>query len=254
MDEPSQIKQLDIEYHRLAAAKYDQHVTRNFHFYHVHSLHPWAGRLLTKFGEPLVLDIGTGTGIVACTMAKLGCRVRAIDHSPDMLAVAGLRAAEDGVHQRTTFSLGDSERLQFEDNSFDAVTIQGVLHHLPSIEPTLKEAMRVLRPDGELYISEPCIEGTPISNAINRTSAWLRRWLRAKAEATPAEHEAPIKAAELSTVLRSIGMQSTYEYLANIRIVRFLPEFMRIYVTLLCSLPTRQSRGDIVTVIATKPR
>ena len=34
-------KKLDIEYHREAAAKYDRDVTDYFHFFHVHSLHPW---------------------------------------------------------------------------------------------------------------------------------------------------------------------------------------------------------------------
>lgn len=250
--DPSIHKQLDIEYHRAAAAKYDQQVTRNFHFYHVHSLYPWARSFICRFSEPSVLDVGTGTGVVACTMAKYGCRVSAIDHSPEMLAIAKVRASEDGVLSRTMFMVGDSEHLQFDNDSFDAVTIQGMLHHLPSIEPTLREAVRVLRPGGELYISEPCIESTPISNAINRASRWLRRLLGVKTEIVPADHEAPIEGARLISLLRSMGLETSSEYLAHIKIVRFLPEFMRLGVTLLCSMPTRHTRGDIVFVIAKK--
>ena len=52
-----------------------------------------------------MLDVGTGTGVVACTMATFGCRVRAIDHSPEMLAIAEVRASQDGVSSRTTHEL-----------------------------------------------------------------------------------------------------------------------------------------------------
>lgn len=251
--EPSIHKQLDVEYHRAAAAKYDEQVTKHFHFYHAHSLYPWIRSLICRLSEPSVLDVGTGTGVVACTMAKFGCRVRAVDHSPEMLAIAEVRASQDGVSSRTQFSLGDSEHLQFDNESFDAVTIQGMLHHLPAIEPTLREAVRVLRPGGELYISEPCIESTPISNAINRASGWLRRLLGKKAEAVPADHEAPIEGEKLMSLIRSMGLETTTEYLAHIKIARFLPESMKIGITLLCSMPTRHTRGDIVFVVARKP-
>lgn len=250
--EPSSYKQLDIEYHRATAAGYDQHVTRRYHFYHVYSLHPWVRSLVARCAEAAVLDIGTGTGVVACTLAKFGCRVRAIDHSPEMVAIAKSRAAEAGLSSRIEFLIGDSERLQFEDASFDAVTIQGMLHHLPAMEPTVREAVRVLRPGGELYISEPCMEGAPVSKIINGISTALRRLLRVNAEAQPSEQEAPIEGARLVSLLQSMGLGTRAEYLVTINLMRFVPGFLRIYLTLLCSIPTRRKRGDIVFVIAKK--
>ena len=250
--EPNRYKQLDIEYHRATAAQYDNHVTRRFRFYHVYSLHPWVRSLVSRCPGPSVLDIGTGTGVVACTMAKFGCRVRAIDHSPEMLAIATRHAADAGLSSRIEFLIGDSEQLQFEDGSFDAVTIQGMLHHLPAIEPTLREAVRILRPGGELYISEPCVEGAPVSKIINGISTGLRRLVRAKAEAQPSEHEAPIEGPKLISLLRSLELETRAEYLVNLNIMRFAPEFLRIYITLLCSVPTRRTRGDLVFVIAKK--
>jgi ubiquinone/menaquinone biosynthesis C-methylase UbiE len=250
--EPRSYKQLDIEYHRTTAAQYDHHVTRRFHFYHVYSLHPWARSLVSRYSDPLVLDIGTGTGVVACTMAQFGCRVRAIDHSPEMLAIATSHAADAGLSSRIEFLTGDSEQLQFDDASFDAVTIQGMLHHLPTIEPTLREAVRVLRPGGELYVSEPCIEGTPVSKFVNGISTGLRRLIHAKAEAQPSEHEAPIEGPRLISLLRSLELETRAEYLVNLNLMRFAPAFLRIYITLLCSVPTRRTRGDLVFVIAKK--
>lgn len=250
--EPRSYKQLDIEYHRATAAKYDDHVTQRFHFYHVYFLHPWARSLTARHSKPLALDIGTGTGVVACTMAKFGSQVRAIDHSPEMLAIAAQRAADLGLSSQIEFSTGDSEQLPFDDASFDAVAIQGMLHHLPAIGPTLREAVRVLRPGGELYVSEPCIESTPVSKIINRISMGLRRLLHAKAEAQPAEHEAPIEGPKLISLLRSMGLETRIEYMVSFNIIRFVPEFLRIYLTLLCSLPTRRTRGDLIFVIAKK--
>ena len=84
-------KLLDIEYHRLAAESYDASVTKYFHFYHLYSLFPWVRRLVHRIPDAEALDIGTGTGVLACIIAELGCRVRAIDHSPEMLAIAESR-------------------------------------------------------------------------------------------------------------------------------------------------------------------
>src|SRR5712692_2730510 len=128
-------KRLDIEYHRHAAASYDATVTRYYRFYHAHSLYPWIKQLTARIRQPQVLDLGTGTGVVACTLAKFGCRVTAIDHSHEMLAIATDRARRMGVDSIIQFELSDAEVLAYPDASFDAVTVQGVLHHLSDTMP-----------------------------------------------------------------------------------------------------------------------
>jgi ubiquinone/menaquinone biosynthesis C-methylase UbiE len=256
MDAETQ-KALDVEYHRQAAATYDATVTRYFHFFHVHSLYPWAKRLVARKPGATALDVGTGTGVVACTLASFGFRARGIDHSPDMLGHAAERARTMGVSDSVQFDLADGEKLPYPDATFDAVTIQGVIHHLPDAMPMLRESYRVLKPDGELYISEPCREGTPISRLLTASLSPVRlikRLLGAKPAVEPSvsDHEEPVAGAALVKQVQSLGMETQVEYLIRTGLVKAFPEPLKIWATLLFSLPTRRSRGDIMFLIARK--
>ena len=91
------------------------------------------------------------------------------------------------------------EKLPYADASFDAVTIQGVLHHLPDVHPLLREAARVLRPGGELYISEPCREGAlagRLARMAGRPLGWLISMARGRSNAPMvSDHEEPVSGA-----------------------------------------------------------
>lgn len=251
-----QSKALDIEYHRHAAEEYDEAVTSHFHFYHVYSLHSWAKRLAARHPGAAVLDMGTGTGVVACTLAALGCKVNGVDHSLDMLARATARAKSAGLADLVRFELADCEQLRYPDNSFDAVTIQGVLHHLPDVMPALREAVRVLKPDGEIYISEPCAEGSGISRAARATLVPFRllRNLLAGRQTPPrvADHEDSISGSSLVTAVQSLGIRTRQEFLIRLGAVRFLPQRWRIWPILLLSAPTRYTNGDMVFITGRK--
>jgi len=251
-----QKKALDIEYHRHAADEYDDAVTRHFHFYHVYSLHRWAERLARRCPGAQVLDMGTGTGVVAAVMAGLGCHVKAVDHSLDMLARATARVKSAGLADLVRFELGDCEQLPYPDNSFDAVTIQGVLHHMPDMMPTLREAVRVLKPDGEIYISEPCAEGSGISRTAHAALAPFRlvRNLLAGRQTPPrvADHEDSISGSALISAVQSLGIRTRQEFLVRLGAVRFLPQRWRIWPILFLSAPTRYTNGDMVFITGRK--
>jgi ubiquinone/menaquinone biosynthesis C-methylase UbiE len=102
-----------------------------------------------------VLDVGTGTGIVAlraaATATSLG-RVVGIDLSSGMLAIARKKAATRRIEDRVEFRDMDAERLEFRDASFDAVVSMFALHHFPNPAAALAEMYRVLKPGGTLSI------------------------------------------------------------------------------------------------------
>lgn len=99
-----------------------------------------------------ILDIGCGTGqFAARALAHLpNAQVWGLDLSGGMLQRAGARTGNfDG---RLHLVQGDSQRLPFADDSFDAVTCSHSFHHYPRQDCVLAEMHRVLRPDGRLLL------------------------------------------------------------------------------------------------------
>jgi SAM-dependent methyltransferase len=88
-----------------------------------------------------ILDVGTGTGRAAISLAKRGAIVTGVDASAEMLEVATRRAREAGA--AVTFMRGDAHRLDFPDSSFDAVVCLRVLMHTPDWHASLGELCRV---------------------------------------------------------------------------------------------------------------
>jgi len=110
-------------------------------------------RALTRLVPPglEVADVGTGTGILAQELARLGARVIAIDHSPRMLeaARAKLDAADvGGVELRA----GEAHALPVDDASVDAAFTHMVLHYLPSPGEAIREMARIVRPGGSVVV------------------------------------------------------------------------------------------------------
>jgi SAM-dependent methyltransferase len=97
-----------------------------------------------------VLDVGCGTGVLACAAAeRVGPkgRVVGLDPNEQMLAVARRKAT--GV----TWQLGRAEALPFDGASFDAVVSQFALMFFESKPTAIAEMLRVLRPGGRLAIA-----------------------------------------------------------------------------------------------------
>src|SRR5262249_59078879 len=77
-----------------------------------------------------VLDIGCADGKNATLFAKLGANVVGVDISPRQIDLAGERARMSGVADKVEFVCSPIETADFEENSFDVIWGDGVLHHL----------------------------------------------------------------------------------------------------------------------------
>jgi 2-polyprenyl-6-hydroxyphenyl methylase/3-demethylubiquinone-9 3-methyltransferase len=96
-----------------------------------------------------VLDVGCGGGFLSEEFARLGCTVTGIDLSAASIATA-MKHAQSGNLQ-VDYRVGSASALPFPDASFDIVVCCDVLEHLPSLDPAIAEAARVLKPGG-LYL------------------------------------------------------------------------------------------------------
>jgi SAM-dependent methyltransferase len=96
--------------------------------------------------ELSVLDVGTGTGVMARLLAGMGHRVTGVDLSPAMLSVAREPGGEVGP--LVTYIEARADRLPFEDDSFDLVFSRHVLWTLPRPRKAIQEWARVTRPGG----------------------------------------------------------------------------------------------------------
>jgi demethylmenaquinone methyltransferase/2-methoxy-6-polyprenyl-1,4-benzoquinol methylase len=93
-----------------------------------------------------VLDVATGTGLVARELAVRNLRVVGLDQSPSMIRRGVKAVREDELGDRVRFVLGQAQALPFPDETFDAVTFTYLLRYVDDPAATLRELARVLRP------------------------------------------------------------------------------------------------------------
>jgi ubiquinone/menaquinone biosynthesis C-methylase UbiE len=94
-----------------------------------------------------VLEVATGTGLVALKIASEADQVHAIDISPQMIDEAKKKAEEKRIYN-VAFSVENAYALPFGDSMFDAVICNNALHNMKHPEDALSEIRRVLKPDG----------------------------------------------------------------------------------------------------------
>lgn len=99
-----------------------------------------------------ILDVATGTGMVARALADRGAQVTALDQSEAMLSVA--RARTPPADGTITFVTGEAERLPFADACFDALTFTYLLRYVEDPQATLSELARVVAPGGRIAMVE----------------------------------------------------------------------------------------------------
>ena len=93
-----------------------------------------------------VLELATGTGLIAKHIVNAAAHIEATDASPEMIA----EAKRDTHSAKLHFSVQDMFSLPYADGSFDAVIVSNALHIVPQPEKALREIRRVLKDDGVL--------------------------------------------------------------------------------------------------------
>ena len=105
-----------------------------------------------------ILDIATGTGDLAILMTKTNAeKIIGLDISAGMLDVGRQKIASQNLSNRIEMVLGDSEKMPYNDNTFDAITVAFGVRNFENLEIGLAEILRVLKPNGLFVILETSV-------------------------------------------------------------------------------------------------
>lgn len=123
-------------------------------------------KLLDLKPDSFVLEIGCGSGGYALHLVeKTGCRLVGLDINEPGIRNANQLAQAKGLGERARFEKCDvSERLPFDDQTFDAVFSNDVLCHVPGRAVVLEEMYRVLKPGGRMLFSDALVVGGMVTH------------------------------------------------------------------------------------------
>jgi len=115
-----------------------------------------AIRLLKKDNPKQILDIATGTAdmaILTCKMLEPE-KIVGIDISDQMLVIGKKKVEKEELIAKIQLQHGDSETINFAENTFDAVMVAFGVRNFENLDKGLAEMLRVLKPGGSLLILE----------------------------------------------------------------------------------------------------
>lgn len=116
-----------------------------------------------------ILDVATGTGMVAFALAARGAEVVGLDQSEAMLGVARARLQRTpDLVGRLSFVLGEAEALPFDDGAFDALSFTYLLRYVDDRAATMRELSRVVAPGGRIGMVEFGVPSDPRLRALWR--------------------------------------------------------------------------------------
>lgn len=113
---------------------------------------------IIDLGDKTVLEVGCGNGSKSIGLAALCKTLTAID--PDKNSIE--QAKKSNAAPNLSYDIGSAQELKFDSDVFDVVIFSLSLHHVPSehMHHAIKEATRVLKPDGRVVFLEPGFNGS----------------------------------------------------------------------------------------------
>lgn len=142
-----------------------------------------AIRLISVNSPKTILDVATGTGDFAIAALKSGAtHITGIDISSEMVAVGQEKVRKLGLSDRITLATGDSESIQFPDQTFDAATVAFGVRNFEDLGKGLGELYRILKQGGTLCVLEFSKPRQPIIRFLyglysNILMPWIGRWV-----------------------------------------------------------------------------
>lgn len=129
----------------------------------------WRSRAIRKIITPdapqKIMDLACGTGDFSIAIAKKmnpGSHVYGVDLSEGMLDVMRRKVAAGGLEDKISIQKGIGEKLEFEDGTFDLVTIAFGIRNFEDRQGSLREILRVLKPGGKIAILELSVPANPV--------------------------------------------------------------------------------------------
>ncbi|MBN1872407.1 MAG: class I SAM-dependent methyltransferase [Candidatus Omnitrophica bacterium] len=117
--------------------------------------------------EGNILEIGTGTGHTALTLAKAGYKLTSIDRDKEVLKKAALNLAYEDLLPKVTLHVMDAKSLEFKNGSFNNVIAVNMFHHVNDIGDILDEMDRVAAPNGKIIVSDFTEKGMRVVDQVH---------------------------------------------------------------------------------------
>lgn len=125
--------------------------------------------IVAKTNPKTVLDIATGTGDLAISLTKTSAsKIVGLDISDGMLSVGRKKIEKLKLNDCIEMVLADSEKIPFDDATFDAITVAFGVRNFENLEKGLSEIYRVLKPGGVFVVLETSVPTkTPYKQGYN---------------------------------------------------------------------------------------
>jgi ubiquinone/menaquinone biosynthesis C-methylase UbiE len=165
-------------------------------------------RAISSVAGGRVLDVATQEGhFVRILMKNLASYIQIVGIDADEQAI---KTARDTIGQeKVQFLVMNAEQLDFEDESFDTVSISASFHHLSNIRQVLDEMERVLKPAGNWIIAEMHRDG---QTEAELTSIYLNHWVAEVDCALGRLHNRTLARQEFMDYAASLGLSQVEFY------------------------------------------
>lgn len=120
--------------------------------FHRYRIFPWLNKI--DYIDKKVLDVGCNTGILLIPLLEKGVDIVGVDISKNDITETRKKLQEKGFSPSLAL-VADAKKLPFQENTFDIVLLSDILEHVSQPELVAKEAYRVIKKGGYIFVTVP---------------------------------------------------------------------------------------------------